>query len=269
MSRTHVTILCSRHSAPAVTLGKAGEAGGVARCGGWWAVVAGGRGWVVLRLWGRSDPCSGRTGGQHKREGRQARIRGVSLSMRSRRTLPRNKPPRPSLILFSLYIDIMATLLKRLSLNYERRGRDESAASRTMASTSSFNDFSLHIGQDGERGPPGGAVGSGREVVRGLGFRLTLSNRLSACSGRCSPRIRRGSRGRCLPGGLHGPAQRHPLFRGQRSCRCGTCPRGLYTSLYRKPQRPQTPPCPSFRPVRRSCQLALCLPGPLYAPAAP
>ena len=53
----------------------------------------------------------------------------------------------------------MATLLKRLSMNYERRGREDvgttPGGSRTMASTSSFNDFSMHIGQDGERGPRG------------------------------------------------------------------------------------------------------------------
>ena len=48
----------------------------------------------------------------------------------------------------------MTTLLKRLSLNLERRvnnslGDDASGPSRGLASTHSFNDFSMHINQEG------------------------------------------------------------------------------------------------------------------------
>ena len=67
------------------------------------------------------------------------------------RRLPR-APPSPSPPL-----DTMATLLKRLSLNLERRSvgnRDDAglpaSARAGMGNSPSFNDFSMHIGQEGE-----------------------------------------------------------------------------------------------------------------------
>jgi hypothetical protein len=46
----------------------------------------------------------------------------------------------------------MTTLLKRLSVSInEKMGlRDESATPKTLASSTSFNDFSLHVGHEGE-----------------------------------------------------------------------------------------------------------------------
>lgn len=54
----------------------------------------------------------------------------------------------------------MATLLKRLSVSLDRRaGRDADMVAAPgsaggMANSPSFNDFSLHVGQDGELGVP-------------------------------------------------------------------------------------------------------------------
>jgi hypothetical protein len=50
----------------------------------------------------------------------------------------------------------MAGILKRLSLQVERSGRSAAAgedfgsAASSLATAPSFNDFSMHIGQEGE-----------------------------------------------------------------------------------------------------------------------
>lgn len=51
-------------------------------------------------------------------------------------------------------LNIMTNLLKRLSLNLERRGMSDAEQSHSpsfgVTSSASFNDFSMHIGQEGK-----------------------------------------------------------------------------------------------------------------------